>query len=87
MDGSLEELQQQQDQLQRKRRELRSKLEQKKCYRFDFQYQDPTPNFNRKSVKGRVCNLFDVVNPKDYLALSMLAGGTVSPCSVIPSFF
>ncbi|KAJ6645604.1 Structural maintenance of chromosomes protein 2 [Pseudolycoriella hygida] len=76
-EGSLEELQQQQENLQRKRRELRTKLEQKKAYRFEFQYQDPYPNFNRNAVKGRVCNLFEVKNPNDYVALSMLAGGTL----------
>lgn len=85
-DGSLEQLQQQQEVLQRKRRALQNKLEQKNAYRFDFHYKDPTPNFNRNGVKGRVCNLFEVKDPKNYLALSMLAGGTVSLSSVMLLF-
>lgn len=77
-EGSLEQLQQKQEVLQRKRRDLRSKLDQLKAYRFEFQYQDPYPNFNRNSVKGRVCTLFEVKDQRDCLALSMMAGGSVS---------
>lgn len=80
-DGTLEELQQQQETLQRNRRDLKVKLDQMRAYRFEMQYQDPYPNFNRNSVKGRVCNLFDVKNQQDHLPLSMVAGGSVS-CSL-----
>lgn len=79
-DGLLEQLQQKQEVLQRKRRDLRSKLDQLRAYRFEFQYQDPHPNFDRSSVKGRVCTLFDVKDQRDSLALSMMAGGTVRQC-------
>lgn len=77
-EGSLEQLQQKQEVLQRKRRELRTKLDQLKAYRFEFQYQDPYANFNRNGVKGRVCNLFQVKDQRDCLALSMMSGGSVS---------
>lgn len=41
-------------------------------------YQDPEPNFDRRSVKGIVANLFSVKNQADASALEIAAGGRVS---------
>lgn len=43
----------------------------------DFQYQDPEPNFNRRSVKGLVCKLLSVKDRKAATALETAAGGRV----------
>lgn len=81
-EGTLENLEQQKNQLQNQRREIRQQLERKNGHRFELQYADPEPNFDRRRVKGRVCNLFDVNNSRDFLALSTCAGGQVC-CFVI----
>ncbi|KAK2704127.1 hypothetical protein QYM36_017575, partial [Artemia franciscana] len=40
-----------------------------------FQYRDPTPNFDRRRVKGMFCNLFKVKDPAFYTAIEVAAGG------------
>lgn len=52
-------------------------LDRKGGHRFEVQYRDPEPNFNRRTVKGMVCKLFDVTDPKYTLALSTAGGGTL----------
>lgn len=76
-DGSLEMLEQQRRQLLGGRRDVQTQWEQRNGFRYEFQYTDPQPNFDRTRVKGMVCMLFDVRNSRDALALSMLAGGNL----------
>ena len=44
----------------------------------NFEYKNPEPNFDRQRVKGLVCNLFKVKDPKYAVALETAAGGKVS---------
>ncbi len=43
----------------------------------NFEYQDPQHNFDRSRVKGLVCNLFKIKDPKFATALEVAAGGRV----------
>lgn len=76
-EGHAEQLQEQHQTLMQECRNLKRNLEQKGGHRFEFNYQDPTPNFDRSRIKGMVCNLFDVKDPKYFMALSTAAGGSL----------
>lgn len=56
---------------------MEHELNRKGGHRFEVQYRDPEPNFNRNTVKGMVCKLFDVKDPKYYVALSTCGGGSL----------
>lgn len=56
---------------------MQRELDRKGAHRFEVQYRDPEPNFNRRTVKGMVCRLFDVRDPKYMQALSTAGGGTL----------
>ncbi len=43
----------------------------------NFEYRDPEPNFDKNRVKGLVCNLFKLKDPKYATALEVAAGGKV----------
>ena len=43
----------------------------------NFEYKNPEPNFDRQRVKGLVCNLFKLKDPKYATALEAAAGGNV----------
>lgn len=58
-------------------RQMQHELNRKGGHRFEVNYTDPEPNFNRRTVKGMVCKLFDVIDPKYNLALSTAGGGTL----------
>jgi structural maintenance of chromosome 2 len=47
----------------------------KEVSRFDFKYEDPEPNFDRRRVTGTVASNFTVRNPRDSTAIEALAGG------------
>lgn len=82
----MEELENQKKQLSDQCREYKYKLDQKNAYQYSFDYSDPEPNFDRNRVKGMVCNLFDVQNNRDSLALSMCSGGSVCRCILFNPF-
>ena len=42
-----------------------------------LKYKDPTPNFDRRKVKGLVCKMFRAKDPKFAQALECAAGGKV----------
>ncbi|KAL5106246.1 Structural maintenance of chromosome protein 2 [Taenia crassiceps] len=44
-------------------------------HQLQFEYTDPTPNFDRRRVYGVVAKLFDLVNPKYATAIEVAAGG------------
>lgn len=46
-------------------------------HQLQFEYADPTPNFDRRRVYGVVAKLFDLVNPKYATAIEVAAGGKV----------
>lgn len=56
---------------------MQHELDRKGGHRFEVQYRDPEPNFNRRQVKGMVCRLFDVLDPKYHVALSTCGGGSL----------
>lgn len=58
-------------------RQMQRELERKGAHRYEVQYRDPEPNFNRRTVKGMVCRLFEVRDPKYMQALSTAGGGTL----------
>lgn len=77
VDGTLEELEKQRDTLNNECRQKQHDLDRRGGHRFEVQFRDPEPNFNRRSVKGMVCTLFDVRDPKYNVALSTCGGGTL----------
>lgn len=83
-EGLLEEMEEQRRILQQQRREMQHQLDRKNGHRFEFQYRDPEPNFDRRRVRGMVCMLFDVRDNRDSMALSMCAGGSVSTSGLKP---
>lgn len=76
-DGTLERLEQQREALNNESRQMQHELDRKGGHRFEVQYRDPEPNFNRRSVKGMVCKLFDVRDAKYSPALSTCGGGSL----------
>lgn len=46
--------------------------------RLAFEYKDPFPNFDRRKVKGLICNLFTLRDESMALPLEIVAGGRVS---------
>lgn len=76
-DGTVETLERQRDALNIECRQMQKDLDRKGAHRFEVQYRDPELNFNRSTVKGMVCRLFDVRDPKYMLALSTAGGGTL----------
>lgn len=73
----MEALQTELRQLKQEIRTLRDRTDQveSRDTRLQFRYQDPEPNFNRKSVHGLVCKLIDVVEPQFAMAVEKTAGG------------
>lgn len=78
-DGYSEDLKKQKSSLIAEIKPLREKLDQfeSRYPRTRFQYQNPEPNFNAKSVKGVVCKLIDVKDKRAAYALEVAAGGKV----------
>lgn len=76
-EGALEELEEQKLALTDECRQIKRQLDQKNAQRYEFQYQDPEPGFDRTKVKGMLCNLFTVRDPVYHVALSTCGGGTL----------
>ncbi|XP_012054362.1 PREDICTED: structural maintenance of chromosomes protein 2 [Atta cephalotes] len=76
-DGYFEDLINQKTKLIEEMKPLHEKLDQFEMRhpRTKFQYQNPEPNFNTKSVKGIVCNLIDLKDKRSAYALEVAAGG------------
>ncbi|KAJ0315511.1 hypothetical protein COL5a_011959 [Colletotrichum fioriniae] len=77
--GQEEQLYQKQSSLQQQIRGLRQEADglKRKVANIDFNYADPTPNFDRSKVKGLVAQLFtlDKQNTQAGTALEICAGG------------
>lgn len=56
---------------------MEHELNRKGGHRFEVQYRDPEPGFDRSKVKGMACKLFDVKDPKYMVALSTCGGGSL----------
>uniref|UniRef100_A0A182QA09 Structural maintenance of chromosomes protein n=1 Tax=Anopheles farauti TaxID=69004 RepID=A0A182QA09_9DIPT len=63
--------------LQTEIRSLQGELDRRNAYRWELQYRDPEPGFDRRSVKGMVAKLVTVKDPKYALALGTVAGGSL----------
>ncbi|KAK6626686.1 hypothetical protein RUM44_009162 [Polyplax serrata] len=72
-----ESLQKEHRQLKHEIRSMRDKVEaiESRDVRLSFRYRDPETNFNRKSVHGLVCKLFDLTDPQFAVAIEKTAGG------------
>ncbi|XP_034939024.1 structural maintenance of chromosomes protein 2 [Chelonus insularis] len=75
-DGTLQRLQQTKRTLVEEIQVLQDKIESfvMKYPRLRFEYQDPTPNFDRNSVKGLACTQFNLKDKKAAYALDVAAG-------------
>lgn len=74
-EGTLERLEERRSALSNECRKLKNDCDLKGAQNFTFSYADPEPNFNKSSVKGMVCKLFDVRNKRDCVALGIVAAG------------
>lgn len=77
VDGSFEQFQEKKQTLIQQIRNLQQQLDRRNAYRYDLQYRDPEPNFDRRKVRGMVGKLFSVRDEKNCLALMMCAGGSL----------
>ncbi|XP_035787284.1 structural maintenance of chromosomes protein 2-like [Anopheles albimanus] len=76
-EGSMESLASRRQTLQTEIRGLRSELDRRNAHRWELQYRDPEPGFDRRSVKGMVAKLLKVKDPKYAQALGTVAGGNL----------
>ncbi|XP_053685055.1 structural maintenance of chromosomes protein 2 [Sabethes cyaneus] len=76
-EGTIEQLQERKQVLSQEIRNLRGELDRKNAYRWEFQYRDPEPNFDRSTVKGMVAKLVSLRDRKYALALGTAAGGSL----------
>ncbi|XP_052840638.1 structural maintenance of chromosomes protein 2 [Drosophila gunungcola] len=75
--GQFEQLKQRRNDLHMRKREIKRKLDGCNASRYDLQYQDPEPNFDRRKVRGMVGKLFQVKDMMNSMALVMTAGGNL----------
>lgn len=75
-DGELEELINRRDELTRECRTIRSNIDRQNGSKFEFQYSDPIPNWDKRRVKGVVATLIRVKDRKYSRALSSMIGGS-----------
>lgn len=75
--GTLEQLEERRDVLSRECQVLKRELDRKGGHRYEVQYRDPEPNFDRRQVKGMLCKLFDVRDQQYLNALSVCGGGSL----------
>ncbi|XP_058055070.1 structural maintenance of chromosomes protein 2 [Anopheles bellator] len=76
-EGTMENLTGRRQTLQGEIRNLRSELDRRNAHRWELQYRDPEPGFDRSSVKGMVAKLVTVKDPKYAQALGTVAGGNL----------
>lgn len=75
--GQFEQLKERRQQLYNQVRDLKRDLDRRSGARYELQYQDPEPNFERHKVRGMVGKLFQVTDMRNSMALMMAAGGGV----------
>ncbi|XP_017838367.1 structural maintenance of chromosomes protein 2 [Drosophila busckii] len=73
--GQFEELKERRQHLHNEVRQMTRELERHNVSRFQLQYQDPEPNFDRRKVRGMVGKLFKVKDMRYSMALMMAASG------------
>ncbi|KAH8372776.1 hypothetical protein KR009_004687 [Drosophila setifemur] len=75
--GQFEQLRERRNELQKRKRELKRELDRRNASRYDLQYQDPEPSFDRRKVHGMVGKLFQVNDMQNSMALVTAAGGSL----------
>lgn len=75
--GQFEQLKERRHELHNQVRELKRDVDRRSGARYDLQYQDPEPNFERHKVRGMVGKLFQVNDMQNSMALMMAAGGNL----------
>ncbi|KAH8252589.1 hypothetical protein KR032_000667 [Drosophila birchii] len=75
--GQFEQLRERRNELHNRKRELKRELDRCNAARYDLQYQDPEPNFDRRKVRGMVGKLFQVNDMQNSMALVTTAGGSL----------
>ncbi|XP_060660855.1 structural maintenance of chromosomes protein 2 [Drosophila nasuta] len=73
--GQFEQLKERRQELHNQVREIKRELDRRNGARYDLQYNDPEPNFQRQKVRGMVGKLFQVNDMSNSMAISMAAGG------------
>ncbi|XP_062137203.1 structural maintenance of chromosomes protein 2 isoform X1 [Drosophila sulfurigaster albostrigata] len=73
--GQFEQLKERRQELHNQVREIKRELDRRNGARYDLQYNDPEPNFQRQKVRGMVGKLFQVNDMNNSMAISMAAGG------------
>lgn len=73
-DGLIEELTGKVETLTRDTRPIRNEMD--KLFKFEFRYENPTPTWDKRRVKGVAANLFRVKDQKYSRALSSVIGGS-----------
>lgn len=76
-EGTLERLEERKTVLNRECQTLKQEFERRGGHRFEVQYRDPEPGFDRRQVKGMLCKLFDVRDHQYLNALSVCGGGAL----------
>nr|XP_029731204.1 structural maintenance of chromosomes protein 2-like [Aedes albopictus] len=76
-EGTIEQLHERKQVLSHEIRNLKGELDRKNAYRWEFQYRDPEPNFDRRTVHGMVAKLVSVRDKKYALSLGTAAGGSL----------
>lgn len=85
-EGIFETLQERKNKLHNEVRQLQQQLDRRNAYRYELQYRDPEPGFDRSKVRGMVGKLFDVIDESNCLALMMTASGSVCIFEIILCF-
>ncbi|KAH8356291.1 hypothetical protein KR200_000220 [Drosophila serrata] len=75
--GQFEQLRERRNELHNRKRELKRQLDRCNAARYDLQYQDPEPSFDRRKVRGMVGKLFQVNDMQNSMALVTTAGGNL----------
>ncbi|XP_023306396.2 structural maintenance of chromosomes protein 2 [Lucilia cuprina] len=76
-DGDFEKMLDNKRQIQNEIKKQQYQLERHNSYRYELQYRDPEPGFNRSKVHGMVGKLFNVIDERNCLALMITAGGSL----------
>lgn len=76
-EGTLEQLENRDFTVSDEVRQIKRALQVQGSARYEIQYDDPEPNFDRRAVKGMLINLFDVTDAKYNVALSAAGGGSL----------
>ncbi|KAM7341587.1 structural maintenance of chromosomes 2 isoform 2-T2 [Cochliomyia hominivorax] len=76
-EGDFEKIQNNKQDILNQIKRQQEMLERRNSYRYQLQYHDPEPGFDRSKVHGMVGKLFNVIDERHNLALMVTAGGSL----------